>query len=103
MLALGLICSYTARMPTWDEKKRLLNIRDHGIDFVGCEVIFDGPIAVLEDDRDRYGELRLNAVGWLNAMLVHMTYTEREDDFHVISLRKAEKHEVKSFIRQTSR
>ena len=32
-----------------------------------------------------------------------MTYTEREDDFHVISLRKAEKHEVKKFIRETSR
>ncbi len=89
-------------MPTWDETKRRTNIRDHHIDFVGCETIFDGPIAVSEDDRDRYGELRLNAVGWFKGTLVHMTYTEREDDFHVISLRKAEKHEVKRFIRQTS-
>ena len=89
-------------MPTWDETKRQRNIRDHKIDFEGCETVFDGPIAVLEDDRDRYGELRLNAVGWFKGMLVHMTYTEREDDFHVISLRKAEKHEVKRFIRETS-
>ena len=50
-------------MPTWDETKRQKNIREHKIDFVGCEAIFDGPVAVLEDDRDRYGELRLNAVG----------------------------------------
>ena len=53
-------------MPTWDETKRKKNIRDHKIDFVGCETIFDSPIAVLEDDRDEYGELRLNAVGWIN-------------------------------------
>jgi uncharacterized protein len=89
-------------MPTWDETKRRTNIRDHKIDFVGCEAIFDGPVAVLEDDRDRYGELRLNAVGWLMGVVVHMTYTERDDDFHVISLRKAEKHEIKRFIRQIS-
>ena len=27
-------------MPTWDEAKRLKYIRDHKIDFVGCETIF---------------------------------------------------------------
>ena len=64
---------------------------------------FDGPIAVLEDDRHRYGELRLNVVGWFKGTLVQMTYTDREVDFLVISLRKAAKHEVKSFIRETSR
>ena len=26
-------------MPTWDETKRRRNIKDHGIDFVGCEVV----------------------------------------------------------------
>jgi uncharacterized protein len=90
-------------MPTWDEAKRKKNLRDHGIDFQGCEAIFDGPVAVLEDDRDAYGELRLNAVGWFKGMVVHMTYTEREHDFHVISLRKAKKHEVKRFANETSR
>ena len=89
-------------MPTWDEAKRKKNVRDHGIDFDGCETIFDGPVAVLEDDRDQYGELRLNAVGWFKGMVVHMTYTEREHDFHVISLRKAKKHEVKRFIDEAS-
>jgi len=90
-------------MPTWDETKRRANIRKHKIDFFGCEEVFDGPVAVLEDDRDEYGELRLNVVGWFKAMLVHMTYTERENDFRVsISLRKAEKHEVKRYVDATS-
>ena len=86
-------------MPSWNENKRRANIRDHGLDFVGCEAIFDGPVVVLEDDRERYSELRLCALGWLDGMIVHLTYTERGEDFHVISLRKAEKHEVKKYIK----
>ena len=58
---------------------------------------------VTEDDRERYGELRLNAIGWLNGIVAHMTCTERDDDFHVISLREAEKHEIKRFIKEISR
>ena len=90
-------------MPTWDEAKRQANIRDHGIDFVGCEAVFDGPVAVTEDNREEYGEMRLVVVGWFNGMVVHMCYTERDDDFHVISLREAEKYEIKQFVKKISR
>lgn len=90
-------------MPTWDEAKRQSNLKNHGIDFAGSEAIFDGPVVVLEDARQSYGELRLNAIGWLHGSVVHMTYTERAQDFHVISLRKAEKHEIKRFIQEISR
>jgi uncharacterized protein len=84
-------------MPTWNEKKRLANIAKHGVDFAGCEVMFDGPIVTLEDVRDFYGERRQNGVGWLNGRLMHITYTERAEDFHVISLRKAEKREIEGY------
>jgi uncharacterized protein len=90
-------------MPTWDEAKRRKNLRDHGLDFEGCEALFDGPVVVFEDKRDRYGELRLNAIGWLQGQVVHLTYTERDDDFHVISLRKAEKHEARNYVQETTR
>ncbi len=90
-------------MPTWDEAKRRKNLREHGLDFEGCEALFDGPVVVFEDKRDRYGELRLNAIGWLQGQVVHLTYTERDDDFHVISLRKAEKHEVRNYVKEATR
>ncbi len=89
-------------MPSWDERKRRENVRKHGCDFVGCEVIFDGPAWVYEDDRRSYGEQRLCAVGWLAGRVMHMTYTERDDDFHVISLRKADKHEARRFFEEVS-
>ena len=89
-------------MPTWDERKRQDNIRDHGYDFEGCERIFDGPIWVYEDRRDRYGEQRLCVVGWLHGQVMHMTYKDEDDDFRVISLREAEKHEADKFFKKVS-
>ena len=54
------------------------------------------------DDTEAYGEQRLNAVGWFQGLVVHMTYTERDCDFHVISLREAEKYEIRRFIQAIS-
>jgi uncharacterized protein len=90
-------------VPIWDEAKRQSNLKDHGLDFAGCEAVFDGPVVAWDDDRLAYGELRINLLGWLQSTLVHMTYTERDEDFQVISLRKAVKHEIKYFIEQISR
>ena len=87
-------------MVTWDEPKRRTNIKDHGLDFAGCESVFDGPIITQEDDRLAYGEQRINLIGVLVGQVVHMTYTERGDDLHVISLRKATKHEARYYISQ---
>ena len=49
-------------MVTWDEPKRRSNIKDHGLDFVGCDCVFDGPIITQEDDRLVYGEQRINLI-----------------------------------------
>jgi uncharacterized protein len=90
-------------MPTWDDIKRQSNIKQHALDFLGCEAVFDGPVVTWDDDREAYGELRINLLGWLHGTVVHLTYTERDDDLHVISLRKAEKHEIRYYIAQISR
>jgi len=90
-------------MVTYDENKRQENIATHGLDFVGCEAIFDGPVFSKYDDREFYGEQRINLLGFLNGVVVHMTYTELGEDMHVISLRKAEKHEIYTFAKRLSR
>jgi uncharacterized DUF497 family protein len=81
----------------------LRNLRAHGLDFVGCEAIFDSPMMSLEDTREAYGEPRLNAFGFLNGEVVHLTYTERGENLRVISLRKAEKHEIRIFAKFLAR
>ena len=94
---------YNESTATWDETKRLSNIQDHGLDFVGCEAVFDGPIIAREDDRLDYGEQRVSLLGWLDNQVIHMTYTERGDEFHVISLRKATRYEAREYFSHVHR
>lgn len=90
-------CTYNQVMLTWDEPKRQINLRKHGIDFAGCDAVFDYPVVTWEDDREEHGEQRINLLGWLGGRLVHLTYVERGDEFRAISLREAEKHEIKRY------
>lgn len=89
-------------MVTWDERKRQSNLRNHGLDFEGCEAVFDYPVITREDSRRVYGELRINLLGWLRNRIVHMTYTERGEDLHVISLREATRHEARYYFKAVS-
>ena len=89
-------------MLTWDETKRKLNIKNHGLDFAGCDAIWDHFTVMREDIRQDYGEARLVCFGLLAGGLVVMDYTERPIRPHVISLRKAEKHETR-YYRQVAK
>jgi uncharacterized protein len=82
----------------WDESKRRSNLRKHGLDFRGCEAIFDRKYITFEDTRRDYGEQRFNVIGLLASKFVILTYTERGDDLRVISLRPATKDEIRDFF-----
>jgi hypothetical protein len=43
-------------MFVWDEAKRRLNLRKHGIDFADADRIFRGVTFTAEDTREGYGE-----------------------------------------------
>ena len=90
-------------MITWDESKRRLNLKKHGIDFLEADKIFGGPTVTAEDSRSAYGEQRLVTLGVLNGVVVSMTYTERNGDMRIISIRKALKHETRSYLSQISK
>ena len=87
-------------MVTWDEKKRLANIKAHGLDFLGCEAIWDEFTVTREDIRQAYREQRLVAFGRLNRQVVVLVYTERRRGPHIISLRKAEKYEAHYYLKE---
>ena len=89
-------------MLTWDEAKRKQNIKNHGLDFAGCDAIRDHFTVTREDRRQDYGEARQVCFGLLTGEAVVMVYTERLQGPHVISLRKAEKHEAR-YYRQVAK
>ncbi len=84
-------------MVSFDEAKRLGNIRNHGFDFIGCESFFAGFTITREDGRDAYGELRLQTLGLLGDVVVFIVHTPRGELDHIISIRKAEKHEERIY------
>ena len=87
-------------MFTWDERKRKVNLAKHSIDFRDAYEIFDGPLVIVEDTREDYGEPRYVALGLLQGVVVSVAYTERRDEVRIISIRKALKHEARFFLSQ---
>ena len=85
----------------WDENKRLKNIRKHGIDFLGCEAIFEDYTVVMEDGRFPYYERRFITIGLLEERVVVVAHTETEELIEVISIRKAKRHEQEIYFQNS--
>ena len=87
-------------MFSWDETKRLTNLRKHGIDFRDAPKIFRGFTLTAEDDRESYGERRFLTLGLLEDQVVSVAHTERGEDVRIISIRKATKYEARFYFSQ---
>jgi uncharacterized protein len=87
---------------TWDEKKNQLNQRDHHVSFEVAQAVFADPLALSHMDRVENGEQRWQTVGMVEGpviLLVAHTVQDHEDEevFHLISARKATKHERRAY------
>ena len=82
----------------WDDAKNRSNIGKHGIDFSDAKAVFDGIVAVLDDNRFDYGEARQQAIGTLaNGLVVVVVFTTREGRLRLISARSASRFERKRY------
>ncbi len=84
---------------TWKATKRTSNLKKHGFDFADAEQVFNGPTITEEDVRDYDGEQRFNSTGFLGTAIVTISHTETESEIHIISMRKAEPHEIDTLSR----
>ncbi len=85
---------------TWSERKRAINLKDHGLDFVDAPRVFEGTTYTFEDDRFDYGEQRFETLGLLAGIPVSIVHTESQDEIRVISFRKATKREANIYFQQ---
>ena len=53
---------------------------------------------MLHRTREDYGEKRLVTFGLLKGEAVVLVHTDRNDDMHIISLRRAEKYEARYYF-----
>ena len=82
----------------WDEKKRLMNISRHGIDFRDATLVFESETYTVVDDRFDYGEVRLLTLGIVNGRILAVTHLEDDDLIRIISVRKAERYEQETYF-----
>ena len=83
---------------TWSERKRSLNIKQHGLDFVDAPTVFAGATFTFEDDRFSYNEQRFVTLGLLAGIPVSIVHTETAHEIRIISFRKASREEARIYL-----
>ena len=81
----------------WDDAKHAKNLRERGIGFDDGARIFDGPVLIWQDTRRKYGENRFRAVGQSEGDILHVVFTWRRDRMRLISVRKANRKESRTW------
>ena len=84
----------------WDDKKEIINIRKHKIDFTTAALVFadENRIEIFDELHSNY-EDRYITIGMINntAVILMVVYTERREAVRIISARKATKKEMEAY------
>ncbi len=82
---------------TYSSSKDRENLRKHGISLSrAADFDVDTALFAVDDSQD-YGEIRYNAIGWIDAQLYTFTFRQDEDSIRAISLRKATREERRRY------
>lgn len=77
------------------------NLRRHHVDFADATAVFEDPRALTRDDPHarelRFVTLGLDALG----RVLVVCWTSRDDDFRIISARRATRAEVRQYAKET--
>jgi uncharacterized DUF497 family protein len=85
----------------WDENKRRINLQKHGLDFRDAHLVFNDDAFVIEDPHDDYDETRYILQGMLYEYMVMIVFIVRDEEIIcIISMRKANQREQKSYVKK---
>ena len=93
-------------MITWDNEKREKVIRDHRVDFQYVWEVFNDPFAIeIEDlDHSTEDEARYIVIGKTATYgIVSASYTIVEEDYRLITARRAERWMVREYEKRRKR
>lgn len=82
----------------FDRAKDASNLKKHGVSLsIAGELDWENAL-VWVDDRFAYGELRLIALAPKTSILYYVSFVERNETLRIISLRRANRREVKYYV-----
>jgi uncharacterized protein len=82
----------------FDPNKNRLNLEKHGLDLSLAEVLDWDAALLWIDDRQDYGETRVLALAPKIEILYYVAFVDRADVRRIISLRRANRREVKRYV-----
>lgn len=77
----------------WDQAKSDTNLRERGFGFDFAALVFAGPVLEFLDDRKDYREVRVQAIGAVDDIILSVIYTDRGPVRRIISARIANRGE----------
>ncbi len=98
---LGGLVQFAIKGFQWDPAKNRANLLKHGIDFEDAKEVFYESIHILQSDRPE--ELRWIAIGPLEAQIIAVIFTIRDEQIRIISARRARKHEERAYRNKENR
>ncbi|HEY1245304.1 MAG TPA: BrnT family toxin [Hyphomicrobiaceae bacterium] len=82
----------------WDDAKAEANRRKHKVNFHAARRVFEDPLVlILQDHSEDYGEDRFLAIGRVGDLFLAVAYAERGNRTRIISARKANAHERRTY------
>lgn len=81
----------------YDPAKYAETLTQRGLDMSRAAEVFDGDTLSVADHRFDYGEERFITIGFLDKRMVVLAWTKRGDVTRIISMRKANAREQKSY------
>ncbi len=84
-------------MYQWDSKKAEANLSKHKVAFDAAKD-FDWEVAIERRDERKHDEVRTIAMSFIGERLYVMVLTRRFNQVRIISLRKANKDEIKYYV-----
>ena len=81
----------------YQQAQRDATLEERGVDMARAGEVFDGDTLTVEDDRQDYGEIRQITIGFLDGRMMVMVWTQRGNARRIISLRKANEREQKTY------
>jgi uncharacterized protein len=83
---------------TFDPDKDAANVAKHAVSLAMARDLEWDTLQCKEDTRRNYGETRIAGYAFIGQRLYGVIYVIRGDVYRVISLRKANQREVKSYV-----
>ena len=81
----------------WDPGKDAVSVAKHDVDFATAARAFSEPMVRRPDDRHDYGERRWIALAVIDGIVIVIVYTVRSGRIRIISARKANRNEKKTY------